>query len=103
MKGAITFGFLLFSVSISATDLAVEDVMECNLKSGMAAKYQSMRQRFSSVDDALAGTTDPVEISVATRVFSDVDPRYTPKEIKTEMFNYCIKALIQMKANEFTM
>jgi hypothetical protein len=103
MSRLIILGFLLFSVSISASHLAVDDVMECNLTSGLAAKYQSLRQRFSSVENALAGSTDPVEIAIATKVFNEVDPRYTPKEIKTEMFSYCIKALIQTKASELTM
>jgi hypothetical protein len=102
MKQAIILGLLLFAVSVSAGEL-VEDVIECNIASSMAGKYQSLRQRFSSVEDALRGATDPDEIAIATKIFNDVDPRYTPKEIKSKFFDYCVKALVEIRANEIAL
>ena len=87
MKNIIIIGLLLFTVSLSADEL-VDDVIECNIASSMASKYQSLRQRFSNVEDALRGSTDP---------------GYTPKEIKAEFFDYCVKALIQRRTNELTL
>tara|TARA_R110001606_G_scaffold399310_1_gene584685 strand:- start:20242 stop:20550 length:309 start_codon:yes stop_codon:yes gene_type:complete len=102
MKNIIIIGLLLFTVSLSADEL-VDDVIECNIASSMASKYQSLRQRFSNVEDALRGSTDPDEIAIATKIFNDADTRYTPKEIKAEFFDYCVKALIQRRTNELTL
>jgi hypothetical protein len=86
--------------SVYAGDLTDDDMSQCHQYSSLAAKYQAANQAHKTLDEALEGVDDQAERSLASEIYSAIDPHYGVAQIKMELFKHCVKSFAQMRESE---